>query len=192
MLVNYTKNLEARGNMTENLPFLNPDEVLSFDGHPMYRGFEVIKMANGKVFLCPCYQEKIIPDGYCAAYAKRVTNDFFERKYGKGDAWDLRYDYVTMPVEDLTVQHMRGAVKEGDLVGFTYSETTRLNQLDKRGRPALYTHVAIFLGRDSNGEMRFGQQIYQLSGTLTLREMHPRFQPKEIIKDIPLSFTRQA
>lgn len=79
----------------------------------------------------------------------------------------------------------RNLLLPGHLVGF-YNPNSELNgiQKDLRSNPATFTHIATFMGENTENQLVFGQQIVTDRGMLTSEEMRTSgFRPKKVILD---------
>lgn len=159
--------------------------------------WEVFERADGSFATFPFiplgeYEKGCVPAGHCAGYARRVANGFYSRKFEPKPAWDFRHFYQTIPLKgfrDLARVFREGRLEPGFLIGL-YNHNSNLNgtQKDMHGRLAPYTHVAVFLGENTENQLVFGQQVIDLIGLQTDLEMRREgtLRPREVISDIPI------
>lgn len=133
----------------------------------------------------PIYSSIEVPGGNCSRYARKATLKMFGLQYKESpcDAWDLRYFHKTLPVRNFKSQYIKEEVIPGDIVGFFNPDSDYKNKVDVNGEKAGYTHVAIFLGLDRKGQLRFAEHFHNLTQVPSLHQIRLRKNtPLEIIK----------
>ncbi len=74
-----------------------------------------------------------------------------------------------------------GVLKSGDAVGL-YWRKPRRNERDDEGKPAKYTHIALYVGRDENGKLVFDQNWGKKQERISAGKLKSyRLFPMEII-----------
>ena len=168
-------------------------KISSGEIRPKIERWVIFESADGKKIRFPIYrigpaENGGIPEALCARYAREVAAQLFGRRYEPHHAWDFRYNYETTPVRGfrhLREMHRRGRLLQGYLVGFYNPNSSYLSQRDRNGSVVAYTHVAAFLGEDTDNRLRFGHLVIRDRAADPDTEMQKRrMKPIEIITDI--------
>ena len=107
----------------------------------------------------PAYNLIKVPPGHCTQYARMLAHDLAGMDFLPGDAWDRIYVDDATPVEG-TLEDLanRGILKKGMLIGIKNPRTSRTAQLDRECKPARFTHIGEYVGRDPQGKVVIAEQ----------------------------------
>ena len=95
------------------------------------------------------YYEK---SGLCAGYATRAAKELYGIEYAREDSWNLRYVNSALEVkEESSISDLLNDAEIGDLLGIHYPASRHNGKLDRQGNTRKYTHVAIYSGKNENG-----------------------------------------
>ncbi len=139
----------------------------------------------------PTYNSLKLPPNNCARYVTMAAHDVFGLNYIRGNAWDLRYDNrIVSSVEKGNLERLASekTIQPGMTVGIFNPSSRYLKSPDKNGNQKKYTHVVLYLGRDSHGEPLLAHQYgvrvrVETYGSLRKKGLEAReiLAPKKII-----------
>ncbi|HLD33291.1 MAG TPA: hypothetical protein VJB66_01100 [Candidatus Nanoarchaeia archaeon] len=128
---------------------------------------EVQADGGSKTLDVPRYAWRTVLWGRCSVYARRTAEALFGLQYSEQAAWNRRYhDDIVRSGDNLSLESLANAeiLKPGMIVGIKNPHTLLTEQTDERGLPAAYTHVVLYLGKDTQGNPLVAEQY----GTRTL------------------------
>ena len=115
---------------------------------------------NGRDLNVPLYNLDKVPPSHCSGCARRVAEDVFGVIHPREHAWNRRYIQETYEIKDGDF----GRVRQGDIIGIYYENSSHLNGIDRAGKRVAYTHNGVFVGYNKNGKAliahQFGRNFY--------------------------------
>ncbi|MFW6233269.1 MAG: hypothetical protein ACOC3Z_01250 [Nanoarchaeota archaeon] len=136
----------------------------------------------------PIKSEFNLSERKCSAYALLSARKNFNKEYFWKDAWNLRHFNQTISLnnKDLSSLVRKGVLEQGHLVGFYYPNSNENGKIDTKGDKRLYTHVAVYMGKNEEGKFIFDHQIGKRQERKTFSELSKNYsmKPIEIIHPI--------
>lgn len=145
-----------------------------------------VKDGNGsKELQVPAYNLLKVPPGNCTRYARMVAYDLFGKTFAHGDAWDRKYSDIVVDTlagsKTLESLAENDILKPGMLVGVYNPHTTRVDQKDKHGNPADFTHTVVYLGLTPEGRAVVAEQYITQRRVRTEQELRESgLEPKAV------------
>src|SRR3989344_7946345 len=134
----------------------------------------LVRLGKQRVVGVPIYRN--IKKSNCASFARRFANEHFLMEYnakvdygnGQGvrnpDAWDYRYFYKHLEIPDgdpkkiaktIEEMHSQGKFVPGNIFGIFHPASDFTGISDMKGIITPHTHLAVFIGREEEGKIRF-------------------------------------
>ena len=110
----------------------------------------------------PVYGPALVDEKLCSKYVRMAARDMFGKFYAKTHAWNRRYDdRLVTEVEGRSLKELANMeiLLPGMIIGIENPSSSMINEIDKQGNKALYTHNALYIGRNRNGEPLFAEQF---------------------------------
>jgi len=123
----------------------------------------------------------------CTKYARVSAETIYGLKYTPADAWNMKYhNKVIAKVKgwsDLEELAKKNMISPGSLVGIYNRHSKYLKDTDEKGLPRNYTHMAVYVGSDSNEKPLFLHQFGKNEGFASLEELWKKhdLEPRDVL-----------
>lgn len=127
---------------------------------------EVYEGNSMKHLKVPVYSNDKVPQNNCARYVRYSADNLFNETLPQRDSWDMRYFMRNVAEieeknwdESLTELAKNETLKPGMVAGIYNPNSHFKDRKDIKGKQAKYTHVALYIGKNKDGEPLFAEKF---------------------------------